>query len=205
MGISAFKARARTQSVIGSLLVGALAGCGTTTQAYTVRPLSGTVHPSDESWELDVAVEIADGVQLRVANASQEVVRIAWDDCAYIDVEGRSHRLLRARAMRQRDHSPQVPTAIAPGARIEDTLYPVADKPLNEDDPLLPSRAKPQPSSVWLRRLLFLREPTAASASVGKTVKVFLVFERGIGPDIKTLTTTYLISNVETTHRWWEW
>ena len=173
-----------------------LTGCGGVRDVYRLEPQPAAVQPPDEPWGLDVAIDLGKSIHLQVTNDSQEAVRIKWDDCAYVDVAGRSHRVLTADAAARRNYGPQAPRSIAPGTRIDETLVPVADHPLHEEDPLLPSPAPYNvPRNRGMGRLLFWQRRLVSTA-VGKSVGVLLAFERITGQQARTLTARYTIADV---------
>lgn len=169
------------------LVISLLAGCGSVRDVYTVQPLPVAVRPGDESWGVEVSLEMTEAIHLAVINTSQEPVRIIWDDCAYLDVEGRSHRLLAVGGTQGAELSPRVPTSVAPGSRVDEVLHPASDRFSSGDDPLLPGRL-----SATHRK---------QGAMTGKTIGVFLVLERS--GRRRTVTATYAITGVQKERRWW--
>ena len=185
------------------LLAACLAGgCGTVRDIYTVEPLPMVVRPSDEAWGVEMALDVTDAVHVGVANMSQEPVRLLWDECAYIDIDGESHRLVMARAARGQEPPPQVPTSVVPGSHVEQTLYPANARDGDRFDPLFPGRpAALRRPERFLRRLWPFGLTPPAHPAAGRQVSVFLVMERG--GKKRTLTAPYRIAAVRRTRRWW--
>lgn len=195
MAASACKGHASLAVLAGALLAGSLAGCGSTQHVYTVQPTGVVVRPAADPWGVDVALEIEEAIHVAIANTSQEPVRILWEECAYVDVDGRSHRLQAV------GHDPAVPSleSVAPGARVDAVLTPVSRPLRYSSDPLLPGRPAPGPKPTGLARWWPFQRAAAGQDAVGKPVSVFLVLERDTHR--RTVLASYTIADVRTGRR----
>ena len=78
---------------------------------------------ADDNLEIVFVISQEDmGFALR--NASDEPIRINWDEISYVDPTGGSHRIMHQGIKYSERENPQAPTTVPPGARIEDTLQP---------------------------------------------------------------------------------
>jgi hypothetical protein len=121
----------------------------------------------------DAAIQVQwalrpNGLNLVLENRSDRSIKVYWDDAAYVDPSGFSHRLIRHGArLSDKDHA-QVPSVIPAKARLDDLLAPAesfgrGDGPWG-DDGLLPN--------VTNRIKADLDE--VAAPFIGQTIKVVL-------------------------------
>jgi hypothetical protein len=189
----------------GALLALSLcaAGCASGPRIYTLLPQPVTVRPGSETpWGVDVVLNVADGVHLEVVNQSEEAVRLLWDDSAYVDVTGQSHRILTSKARKTAQRSRrseadivQVPTTVAPGSRIRERLYPMGDRAEAGNDPLLEgSGIKPPRRPLW-RYLWPFGYVAPLDPLVGQTMSIYLVLEQN--GERRTITAPYRISSAQ--------
>lgn len=78
---------------------------------------------ADDNLEI-VFVITQSNMGFALRNASDEPIRINWDDISYVDPSGRSHRVMHQGIKYNERENPQAPKTVPPGARIEDTLQP---------------------------------------------------------------------------------
>lgn len=182
--------------IVGPLLAGVCGECQAAQHIYTVQPMPVIVHPAEGPWGVEVAIQVTDAIHLEIINGGKEPVRILWEDCAYIDVDGRSHRLRTASG----EPAAQIPVSVAPGSRVEAVLSPVEDSRSNKNDPLLPGKPERAQPSGLLRRLWPFHRAQAGSQVLGKTITVFLALERN--GNRRTVTAAYAITGIRTEHRW---
>lgn len=64
-------------------------------------------------------------IDLTIVNNHSSSIRILWDDAAFIDNEGSSHRIIHMGIKLIDKEKAQVPSVIPAGARLEDTIAPV--------------------------------------------------------------------------------
>ncbi len=64
-------------------------------------------------------------IDLTIINCHSSSIRILWDDAAFIDNEGSSHRIIHMGIKLVDKEKAQVPSVIPVGARLEDTIAPV--------------------------------------------------------------------------------
>jgi hypothetical protein len=141
---------------------------------------------------VDVSIGLHDVIQVELNNRSERPVSVLWNECAYIDIEKRSHPV----RVLSRAHSdgPQRST-VAPGTRVREVLVPVGSPLDNALDPLLPVSKKrgllKKNSSA--RPNLGAKVP-AQHPLLGKEVGLFLVLDRD--GERKTLMAAYVIQRV---------
>lgn len=175
-----------------------ITGCGSLLYTYALRPKPVVVNPADEPWQVEVIIDIKNAIDLEVVNRGQEPVKVLWDECAYVDIDGRSHRLRPA----AEEPLGQLPTTVPPGSKLKEALLAVRGGSDNPDDPLLPGRPRTilLSRSVWDRFLRpFHRAQLFAAEAVGKNVSVYLVLERE--GNRRSVTAAYAISGVHARRR----
>jgi hypothetical protein len=130
------------------------------------------------------------GIALEFQNTSSDVIEVAWDQSVYIDQEGHSSRLIRGNVRLADKDRPQPNTVIPPGAKLQETVFPV-DRILQSPDPdghlfqswLFPDIVTSRTEAEHLKSL------------GGKEVRVFL---RLLVNDRKeNLTIPFKVANVE--------
>lgn len=179
--------------LVGALLAGGAAGCGSTRHLYTVQPTAVVVRPVADPWGVDVALKLEDAIHVDITNTSQEPVRVLWGECAYVDIDGRSHQLQAVRG------TPAVSALenVAPGSHVDAVLTPAGGPSRYSSDPLLPGRPVPGLRPTGLARWWpFRRRPAVGQDAVGKPVSVLLVLERDAHR--RTVLASYTIENVRT-------
>jgi hypothetical protein len=58
------------------------------------------------------------------AEQSSYPIRLDWDQMAYVDLDGSSHRVIHKGVRLMQKDAPQPPSTVAPGSSVEDFLYP---------------------------------------------------------------------------------
>lgn len=163
--------------------------CSTTPRALAARPLPVVLNPSEPPWGISVSIEPSDVLRVRLVNESPQPISVLWQECAYIDVENRSHPVTALSSQQPR-------ATIPPGAHLEERLLPVAQPGDSRLDPLLPV---PRRAFGWLvgsePRVRFGSRVTANHPVLGREVGLFLVLERG--GDKKTLLAKYAIEEAD--------
>ncbi len=66
----------------------------------------------------------ADDLSALFVNKTSSPIKIIWDDAAYIDENGVSHRIIHSGIKYSEKDKPQLPTKIAPNGKIEDAIIP---------------------------------------------------------------------------------
>ncbi len=135
------------------------------------------VSPAERDWGLEIAIQPTDALRVRLANASRRPISIIWEECAYIDIDNRSHPVQASYAQQV---AGQRRSTLAPGTTLEEVLVPLPGPRDNPLDPLLSSK-RPRGFHVWRRG----KAPSRLGALVrrdhplmGQQLGVFLVFER---------------------------
>jgi hypothetical protein len=171
------------------------AGCArAASYMYTVKPLPVVVNPPSADWDVEISVDFSDVMKVTFVNRGAESVNVLWDDCAYIDIDSRSHRIVTASARGGISGAAQATAPVAPGTRVEETITPVPIEGQASRDPFLP-----QPDTLLVhpgyvgRSLAGLRAGQAEKL-VGRHIGLFLVFERN--GEKKTVLAKYEISRV---------
>jgi len=159
-----------------------------------VRPLPVVITPAEPSWGLDVAVEFSDRIRVTVVNQSTEPTQILWDECAYVDVDDQSHRVITAEHAKH-PLLPQPPSTIAPGSRLQAVLLPLPHPNDRGLDPLVPAKREALLLSPrYVGNPLFTPAGVRDNKLIGREIGLFLVFERsGVK---KYVTAKYRISAV---------
>lgn len=81
---------------------------------------------SDEYVTLTPSASVSGSqIDLTIVNNHSSSIRILWDDAAFIDNEGSSHRIIHMGIKLVDKEKAQVPSVIPAGARLEDTIAPV--------------------------------------------------------------------------------
>ena len=155
----------------------AVAGCGPVHHTYTIRPLPVTVMPgSGPDWDVDIRVDFSQGMLVTLENHSPYAIRVLWDECAYIDIDNQSHRVLTTTGQRAGQHAPQTAAVLAPGTRLQEVLYPVAHWKDSGVDPILPA-SRPSLISPAAMGGLFSLHGARFKRLAGRELGLFLVLE----------------------------
>lgn len=66
-----------------------------------------------------------DDITVWIRNDTQSSIKVLWDDAAFIDGEGISHRIIHTGTKYIDKEKAQVPSVVAQSSEINDSLYPV--------------------------------------------------------------------------------
>lgn len=123
---------------------------------------------------------------ITITNRSEDQpITIDWDKISYVDVWGKSHRIVHKGIRYIERDRPQPPTVIPPKAQIEDILVPSDYVEFNS------SRYS---RSSWERREMF-EKPERGAYYHGKTFSIFMPLQ--IGEQTKNYNFGFRISIVE--------
>ncbi|QHE76779.1 hypothetical protein [Hydrogenophaga sp. PBL-H3] len=103
-----------------------------------------------------------------IRNKTETVMRIDWNNVAYVDTDGLSHRVIHEGVKMAEKNAVMPPTVIPPGSMINDLIYPASY--------ISYSTGTGRVSGSWNERALFPKLP-AARGMKGKEFKVFLPIE----------------------------
>lgn len=159
-----------------------LTGCARSRAAYTVEPLPIVVQPAQPEWGLAVTLDLAETIQVQVANESRQPVTIVWEDSRYLDADQQPHALLGVRPTRRKTLGALLPTVIQPGMRVEASVLPAA---------LLEPTGDP-----YLSESRITKKRLERSGLLGRAVGVLLVFERRAG-ERKTVLARYQLASAQ--------
>jgi len=67
---------------------------------------------------------LSEGISFSLFNKTEYSIKIMWDDCAYIDEENSSHRVVHSGVKISAKDQPQAPSVIASNTSLEETIYP---------------------------------------------------------------------------------
>ena len=59
-------------------------------------------------------------------NKTTHSMKVQWDEAAYMDEDGNSHRVMHAGVKYSQRDAPQPPTVVVRGGRISDIVYPTS-------------------------------------------------------------------------------
>ena len=145
----------------------------------------GSTESPDLTYE-DSSLAIAFSVNpehamFQMQNRSSKSITLDWNQIAFIDETGKSHKVLHSGVKYADMNSAQPPTLIPPGARVEDVLFPtdyVNFTTYNgwKENPLLPSGP-------------------AANSYKGKTLGMYLPIN--IGGEVRDYRFTFRIDSIE--------
>lgn len=112
------------------------------------------------------------GLVLELKNTSTEFIEIAWDQSVYVDESGNTSRLIRGNVKLLDKDRPQPNTTIPPGAKVQETVFPVSHVEAKSD------------GAGWTERPIFANEVAFAYGSSapivdapdvrGKEIKLYL-------------------------------
>ena len=101
------------------------------------------------------------------------MIEIVWDQSVYIDETGKSSRLVRGNVRLVEKDRPQTNTLIPPGAKIQETIFPIDHIRHNSDGSLY--QAPLFPDIIWMNGPNASKQTEAAAGSLtGKEVRIFL-------------------------------
>jgi hypothetical protein len=109
------------------------------------------------------------GLALEFRNTSSDVIEIAWDQSVYIHYDGTSSRLIRSNVRLSEKDRPQPNTVIPPGAKLQETVFPVDRVRQSSDGGLYQEALLPEATESRTRAA-----ELGINALVGREVKVFL-------------------------------
>ena len=116
-------------------------------------------------------------------NKTSNPIKIDWDQAAYVDVAGESHKVMHSGVKYIDKEKPQALTVVPPTAKLEDIIFPT--------DYVFYTSGK---YGGWSRNTLF-PDATKAELYKGKSFGVFIPFE--INGVIKNYFFTFNIEDVE--------
>lgn len=136
----------------------------------------------------DKALEISfvpgrEGISFILRNKTQNPIKIDWNQVAYVDISGVSHKVIHAGVRYIERDKPQPASVVPPGAKLEDTIVPT--------DYI--SYVSGQYGG-WTKEPLFPEGP-AAKVYEKKTVQIFMPVE--VNGTIKNYLFTFQIEKVE--------
>lgn len=113
--------------------------CTTTTYfidgSYQIKETASNPKADNVSWNNQVYSDnfismypTVDGkkINLTIVNKHSSSIRILWDEAAYIDNDGSSHRVIHKTTKLHNKEQEQVPSVIPTGARLEDFVIPAS-------------------------------------------------------------------------------
>jgi hypothetical protein len=106
-----------------------------------------------------------------IRNRTDQTVKVIWDDAAFVDPDGISHRVMHGGVRFVKRSESQPPSVIVGKGMVVDIIVPADFVALASEWRVLPFLPTPHPD--WDPRLF----RAAAKASVGKTVQVLLPLE----------------------------
>ncbi|MGD0922410.1 MAG: hypothetical protein ABSA70_11685 [Terriglobia bacterium] len=116
-------------------------------------------------------------VQFSLQNKTESAIEINWDQAAFIDFSGLSHRVIHTGIKLNDRDKPQAPATVPPTARIEDIVYPADYAEWSGSD--------------WLRKPVV---PPAELAYKGQTFSVFMPLK--INGEVKNYLFTIKVADV---------
>lgn len=118
-------------------------------------------------------------IQFSLQNKTQSPIEINWDQSAFIDFSGQSHRVIHAGIKWNDREKSQAPTIVPPTARINDIVYPADYAEWSGSD--------------WLHKPVL---PPAEVAYKGQTFSVFMPLK--ISNEVKNYLFTIKVADVRT-------
>jgi hypothetical protein len=119
-------------------------------------------------------------------NKGEHPIQIPWDEAAFVDESGRSHRVMHASVKFADREKPQPPSVVAPKHQLEDIVTPTdyvrrvegtrSTEERWEEKTLLPDFDVHSPSSKG-EYATYADFETAAQSKVGKTIEILLPFK----------------------------
>jgi len=110
-------------------VLAALAGCASSKAGIVLSEAKPVGTMEKKSYQDDrIRIEfLAVGVNMNfvLTNKTGEAIRVLWDESAFVDEKGVSHRVMHtAQGLSERNQTQQ-PSVIAPGATLRDGLAPI--------------------------------------------------------------------------------
>lgn len=126
----------------------------------------------------------ARNISFSVTNKTGHSIKIPWDEAAYVDEAGSSHRVMHAGIKYNERTAPMPPTVIVRGGRVEDIVFPTdyvywKDRTSYsagqwEEKPLLPAFDYHAPPFLKGSYPTFEAFDAAVKGKIGKTLQVLL-------------------------------
>jgi hypothetical protein len=130
-------------------------------------------------------------LSFEVLNKTGSSLRIPWDESAYVDITGQTHRLLHSGVKFTNRKLPQPPSILPSQGRLADFVYPsdlISYVPGGWAQPLMFPCVKP-------KYVCHNAQRQRASAHKGLSYRVLLPLQ--VGTEIYTYTFTFKVNNVE--------
>jgi len=70
---------------------------------------------------------ISEGIGFTIRNTGTEPISVLWDECAFINTEGQSSRIMHTGVRYSERDAPQAPSMIAPGSVLKDEATPTSN------------------------------------------------------------------------------
>jgi len=145
-------------------------GCGLVSYTYKISYLPNSTPPQQPIWNVEYNVAFSPGgIGVYIKNNGTEPVNIYWDECAYIDPNSVSHRVLTGQSRLITSSLAQPPTPIAPGSSIQEGLIPADYISGSIVRPLFPAN----PGGEW-----WSGYKSSAKTLINKEIGLLIVAER---------------------------
>jgi len=135
-------------------LIGSVINCIKSFE-YTVKITAPKATGSSVFEDANISADIAlfdEAVALKIKNKTNSAVLVNWDSASFVDINGKSNRVIHTGVRLMDRDKPQAPSTIAPGATLDDEITPVDnihfDSSNWKTEPLMPSLGENQNSYV---------------------------------------------------------
>ncbi|MDO8137817.1 MAG: hypothetical protein Q6354_09265 [Candidatus Brocadiales bacterium] len=88
-----------------------------------IRPSTGTLNFEDDTLFITFAPD-SEKINLLIRNKSDSPIKIMWDEAAYVDKAGISHRVIGKGTRYEDKERPQTPTMVAPNSSVAEWVMP---------------------------------------------------------------------------------
>jgi len=126
------------------------------------------------------------GISFRMTNKTDHSIRIIWDEAAYVDENGESHRVMHGGIKYTEKEAPQPPSVVVRKGTLADVIFPTDYVSYSSgryggwsEKPLLPNEQTGGDPQVLL---------SASKEFIGKTIQVLLPIQ------IEDVTNDYIFS-----------
>jgi hypothetical protein len=146
-----------------------------------VKPTTSDITSFQDSFISVVFAISKKQIDFALQNRTPEPIKIDWNQVSYVDVTGKSHRVVHEGVRLIDKDRPQAPTIVPPTARVEDII--------------LPSDYAQWTGSDWEVRPLLPEGPLAKTYE-GQSFSIFMILE--VNGRAKNYLFTFKIRNVQT-------
>ncbi len=130
---------------------------------YTIKLTAPKAATTATFEDQNISAEMSlfdEAIAVKIKNKTNAAIQVNWDSVSFVDIRGKSNRVIHTGVRLMDRDKPQAPSVIAPGAILEDEITPVDNIHLESEgwktEPLMPNLGENQNSYVGKTLAIFL-------------------------------------------------